>query len=104
MYSKLEVYVPESHVGIVREAIARAGAGRLGNYSDCIWETGGIGRFRPLDGSSPFIGEANRLEEVVEFKLETICPTERMPEIIRALRAAHPYETPAFQYWDVSIS
>ena len=103
MYSKLEIYVPATHAEAVKDAVFRAGAGALGRYRACCWQTTGIGQFEPLEGSSPFLGEPGALERVEEVKIEVLCPTARMPEIIRALREAHPYETPAFQYWPVQI-
>ncbi len=103
MYSKLEVYVPSDYVEAVKAALFGAGAGALGCYRGCCWQTDGVGQFEPLPGSAPFVGAQGRIEHVREVKLEMLCPTERMPEIVRALRAAHPYETPAFQYWSVSV-
>jgi hypothetical protein len=60
------------------------------------------GQFRPLAGSSPFIGVRNKVEYVDEIKLETVCPIEKIADIIIALKAAHPYETPSYQYWEVN--
>lgn len=102
-YCKLEIYVPESHVEAVKTAVCDAGAGRLGNYDCCVWAVPGSGQFRPLDGSSPFLGSRGQVESVAEYKLEMICDCALMPQIIAALRSSHPYETPAFQYWNVQI-
>lgn len=103
MYCRLEIYVPETHAEAVKTAIFAAGAGRIGAYDRCAWQTLGAGQFRPLPGSRPFLGEINRVERTAEIKIETICPAAAMPEIIAALKKAHPYETPAFQYWPVAI-
>ncbi len=102
-YCKLEIYVPETHAAAVRTAVAAAGAGRLGNYDNCIWQSSGTGRFRPLPGSVPFLGQTGEIEEVNEAKLEMICEERLLPAVLAAMRATHPYETPAFQYWPVSI-
>ena len=51
---KIELYVPESHLTAVKTAMFEAGAGRVGNYDLCAWQTRGEGQFRPLDGSRPF--------------------------------------------------
>lgn len=96
---KLEVYIPETHVEELKTALFSAGAGKIGNYDCCCWQTSGTGQFRPLEGSNAFIGELDKVEKVEEIKLELICPENKMPEIISALKKAHPYETPAFQYW-----
>ena len=102
-YVKFEVYVPLTHVQQVKEAISSAGAGRLGEYDSCIWQTIGTGQFRPLDGSKPFIGEKNKIEQVEEAKLECIVESKLIKNVISAMRSAHPYEVPAFQYWPVFI-
>lgn len=103
MFFKIEIYVPATHAESLRAAIAAAGAGRLGNYDSCIWSTDGTGQFRPLPGSSPAIGSVGTLETVPEVKLETICAREHLRAVIAALRASHPYETPAFQFWPVAL-
>lgn len=100
---KLEIYVPETHVEAVKKAIFDAGAGQIGNYDCCCWQTSGVGQFRPLPGSKPFLGSANAVEKVDEIKLELICLSELIPAVIAALRQAHPYETPAFQYWPIKM-
>lgn len=102
-FMKLEIYVPTSHVEQVKAAICEAGAGKLGNYDSCVWQTVGTGQFRPLDGSNPYLGTANQVEKVEEAKLECICNSMLMGNILGAMRKAHPYETPAYQYWPVFI-
>ena len=101
---KLEVYVPETHVEELKTALFSAGAGKIGNYDCCCWQTSGTGQFRPQEGSNAFIGELDKVEKVEEIKLELICHENKMPEIISALKKAHPYETPAFQYWAVKTN
>lgn len=100
---KLEIYVPATHADAVRRAIGEAGAGRLGKYDCCIWECAGTGHFRPLPGSVPFTGEIGEIASVPEVKLETICLEERLEAVLAALRAAHPYEVPAFQFFPVFL-
>lgn len=89
-------YVPESHVEIVKEKMFESGAGKLGNYDRCSFEYKGTGQFRSLPGSHPFIGTENELEKVVEVKVEMICARECLSASIAALKASHPYETPAY--------
>jgi hypothetical protein len=101
---KLEVYVPEEHAEKLKAALFEAGAGRIGNYDCCCWQTSGTGQFRPLAGSNAFIGEEGKVEKVPESKIELLCPAEKIRAIITALKKAHPYETPAFQYWPVEIN
>ncbi len=104
MYLKLEIYVPESHLETVRQAVCAAGAGRFGYYDSCVWTTPGEGQFRPLAGANPHLGRIGEVARAVEYKLETICAREALPAVLAALRASHPYETPAFQYWPVELA
>lgn len=100
---KIELYVPETHTKQVKDAVFKAGAGKIGSYDCCCWQTEGTGQFRPLDGSNPFIGEKDRIEKVKEIKIELICEKAMIEKVISALRESHPYETPAFQYWEVNV-
>jgi len=93
---KLVVFVPDSHLEQLKQALFNAGAGRQGNYSDCCWQILGQGQFRPLEGSRPALGERGNLEEVAEWRLETLVAAEDWPAVREALRRAHPYESPAF--------
>ena len=102
-YRRIDVYVPETHAEAVKQAMFAAGAGSIGKYDCCCFQTVGRGQFRPLDGSSPVRGSAGRVEHVTEWKLEMIFPEEKLREVIAALRRAHPYETPAFQHWRVEL-
>jgi len=94
-------YVPVSYADRVKEAMFKAGAGKLGNYEHCSFESIGIGQFKPLPGSDPFVGSTGQLEKVEELKVEMICQKEYLKEAIAALRASHPYETPAFYVTDI---
>ncbi|OQA85124.1 MAG: putative GTP cyclohydrolase 1 type 2 [Lentisphaerae bacterium ADurb.Bin242] len=102
-YHKIEVYVPASHAKALKQAMFDAGAGKLGNYDRCCFQTRGTGQFRPLEGAVPFLGSTGEEETVGEWKLEMICADDKLSAVIRALRSAHPYETPAFQHWSVEI-
>lgn len=98
----LVVYVPAAHAGAVKVALFAAGAGRIGGYDCCCWQTAGTGQFRPLAGSHPAIGTAGGgVETVPEIKIEMVCRADLLPAVIAALRKAHPYETPAFFHWPV---
>src|SRR5262249_54541914 len=79
----------------VREAVFRAGAGRIGDYERCSFYTEGTGTFLPLEGANPTVGACGREERVPELRLETVYPAAREAEVVRALRDAHPYEEPA---------
>jgi dinuclear metal center YbgI/SA1388 family protein len=93
---KLVVFVPPESLAQVSNAVFAAGAGAIGNYSDCGFSTDGTGTFLPLDGSKPAIGKKGQLEKVPEIRFETIVPVENLDKVVATMRKAHPYETPAF--------
>ena len=100
----LVVYVPTADADALRTAIASAGAGRLGNYAGCSFSVEGTGRFAPLDGAQPAIGTVGEQVQVPETGIEAIYPRGGRNAIVRALLAAHPYETPAFMTFPVDVS
>ncbi len=89
---KIVIFVPETHTDIVREAMGKAGAGKIGNYTYCTFSSKGIGRFKPEVGANPHIGEVGKFEEVIEERIETICSREKLQEVIRAIKEVHPYD------------
>ncbi len=99
---KICCYVPESHLEAVKEALFLAGAGRIGNYDKCSWQCLGEGQFRPLAGSQPTIGQQHVVEVVAEYKVELVCADAHIKDAIAALKAAHPYEEPAFDVMKMS--
>jgi hypothetical protein len=96
---KLVVFVPAGALEAVRDAVFAAGAGRIGDYERCSWYTEGTGTFRGLAGTSPAVGEPGVEERVPELRLETVFPEEAQDDVLSALRAAHPYEEPAFDVY-----
>jgi hypothetical protein len=98
---KLVVFVPEAALDAVRDALFDAGAGRIGDYERCSWYTAGTGTFLGGEATDPAIGERGREEHVPELRLETVFPAERQREVVAALRAAHPYEEPAFDVYEL---
>lgn len=98
---KLCFYVPDSHVEQVKQAVFAAGAGRIGDYECCSWQTLGQGQFRPLAGSRPFIGEQGQLERLSKWKVELVLEDHCKEAVIAALKAAHPYQTPAYDLFQV---
>jgi hypothetical protein len=98
---KIVVFVPESHGEGVRQAMGDAGAGRIGNYAHCSFTSRGIGRFKPLAGANPTIGEVGTLEAVEEERIETLCAEDRLKEVLLAIRRAHPYEEPAIDVYPI---
>lgn len=95
-YYKLVVFVPTEAAGKVSEAIFAAGAGAIGNYSNCGFRSAGQGSFRPLAGARPALGKKGKLTKVPEIRFETTVAARELGPVIAAMRKAHPYETPAF--------
>ena len=95
---KLIYYVPEAQLESTKRAIFDAGAGGIGNYKDCAWQVLGTGQFKPLQGANPSIGELDQLEEVPEWRVESIVPEAKASAVAKALKASHPYEEPAFEF------
>lgn len=97
---KLVVYVPVDYTEAVKSAIMAAGGGEQGDYDQCCWQVLGKGQFRPLVGSSPFIGHESKQKQMVEYveeyRIEVLCNEEHLEKIVTALKIAHPYEEPAF--------
>lgn len=98
---KFVVFVPLSHADAVRQALGEAGAGKIGNYNFCSFSTRGVGRFRGNEKSNPAVGEANKYESVEEEKIEAIVPREILEEVIRKVKAVHPYEEVAFDIYSL---
>ena len=96
---KLCFYVPENTADLVKNALFEAGAGKIGDYDSCCWQTSGTGQFRPLEHSNPTIGEIGQIEKLAEFKVEMVCDDKYIKAVISALKKAHPYEEPAFDVW-----
>lgn len=96
---KLSVYVPESHLERVKQAMFDAGGGRMGCYEHCAWQTLGQGQFRPMVGSNPYIGEPEARSVVSEYQLEMVCAEADLAAVVAAFKGAHPYEEPAYGAW-----
>lgn len=93
---KLVFFVPEDHKEVVKQAVFATGAGKIGEYDQCCWEVSGQGQFRPLAGANPFIGEQGKVEVVSEYRVELVCESRLIADAVAALKAAHPYEEPAY--------
>ena len=93
---KWVVYVPRENAEAVQEAVFEAGAGQIGDYSHCSWSVAGIGQFLPHEGASPAVGSVGSVEQVAEDRFEVVAPARARSAVLAAMRAAHPYEEPAF--------
>lgn len=100
---KLVVFVPAGYEDKIRDALAEAGAGHLGDYSHCTFQLPGTGTFMPGKGTDPFIGGHGQLEKVDEMRLETILSATRRSTVINALLEAHPYEEVAYDLYPLAL-
>lgn len=96
---KIVVFVPESHAEDVRHALSSGGAGHIGNYSHCTFQSKGEGTFKPLKGTNPFIGTQGKIEYVQEYKIESIVPENKLQKSLEKMIAAHPYEEVAYDVY-----
>jgi hypothetical protein len=98
---KVVVTVPENEADKLREAIGSAGGGKVGNYIHCSFSVKGIGRFKPIDGAKPTIGNVGQLEEVAEERIEITCDSESVKAVVDAIRETHSYEEPAIDVYEL---
>jgi len=91
-YVTIVVTVPETHADRVREAMGRAGAGKVGDYSFCSYSAKGMGRFMPNKGANPYLGTEGILEKVIEERIETVCSRVVLAHVLEEIKKAHPYE------------
>src|SRR3989344_833673 len=96
---KIVVFVPESHIDIVREVMGKAGAGKIGNYTFCSFSSKGTGHFKPEHGAHPAIGEVGKLESVQEERIEVVCDRNLLKDVITAMKKVHPYEEVALDVY-----
>lgn len=93
---KFVVFVPLGHEAKIIEAIGRAGAGIIGDYSHCTFRAPGTGTYLPLEGANPFAGEIGKLEQAEETRLECVVERMNLSRLLREVRAVHPYEEMAY--------
>lgn len=101
LLKKIVVYVPAENADDLRNALGKAGAGFIGNYSYCSYSGSGVGRFLPGSQTNPYIGHPGKLESVEEVRVETIVPKPLLKKIVTAMLKAHPYEEVAYDIYPV---
>lgn len=98
---KIVTFLPESALAEVRTALAEAEAGQIGAYTHCSFSSRGEGTFFGGEGANPTVGKAGHLERVGEMRLEMSFHRRDLAAVVAALRAAHPYEEPAFDIFSL---
>jgi dinuclear metal center YbgI/SA1388 family protein len=101
---KVAVFVPEDHVDKVRAAMSEAGAGRIGEYTCCSFQTPGTGTFVPSKEASPFSGQVGKLNKEPELRLEMLVPDGLLSDVVAAMKIAHPYEEVAYDVYELAHS
>ena len=105
-YCKLEIFIPETHLEPLQRALQEADAGHIGNYDCCLSYSPVTGCWRPLAGTSPYLGSAGEISREPELKVEVTVRAERVDETIAAIKRVHPYEEPvinAIPLWRTSF-
>jgi dinuclear metal center YbgI/SA1388 family protein len=98
---KVVVFVPEAEADALRNAMATAGAGTIGSYRLVSFGAPGVGTFYGTEGTTPAVGQTGRLERVAEVRLEMVCSRAALPLVERTLCEFHPYETPAYDVYEL---
>ncbi|MBN2480575.1 MAG: Nif3-like dinuclear metal center hexameric protein [Bacteroidales bacterium] len=98
---KLVVFVPVSHADPVRQALFDAGAGKIGSYDQCSYNSEGFGTFRGSENSDPYVGEKGKIHHEKEIRIETVFPATLQSGIIKAILEVHPYEEVAYDIYSL---
>lgn len=99
MKVKIVTFTPLENADAVRDALGKAGAGQIGEYSFCSYSVIGKGRFTPSANASPHIGKVGNSEVVEEERIEVVCDRSKAKAVIEAMKSAHPYEEVAFDIY-----
>ena len=106
-YLKMEIFIPETHLSALQSALQSVDAGHIGNYDSCLSYSPVMGTWRPLPGTSPYIGEEGQISCEPELKVEVTIRAEKYRETMDAIRRVHPYEEPvinAIALWGTGFS
>ncbi|TFB09262.1 Nif3-like dinuclear metal center hexameric protein [Candidatus Atribacteria bacterium MT.SAG.1] len=98
---KFAVYVPIQHADKISQSIFKAGAGKIGKYTETSFNISGKGTFRPMEGTNPFIGKIGERKEVQEIKIETVVAERDLDSVVKAMKTNHPYEEPAYDIYEL---
>jgi dinuclear metal center YbgI/SA1388 family protein len=101
LLKKLVIFVPQTHTEILLNALAVAGAGKIGNYSHCSFSMIGEGRFQANDKANPYLGKAHEIEKVTENRIEVVFAAHTERQVVKAMQQAHPYEEIAYDIYNL---
>ena len=91
---KLEIFLPETHLPALQAALRKVDAGHIGRYDCCLSYSRVTSCWRPLEGTSPYLGRPGEVSTEPELKVEVTCLTEQVDRTVEAIKAVHPYEEP----------
>lgn len=91
---KLEIFIPETHLSALQQALQAVDAGHIGNYDSCLSYSKVTGIWRPLTNANAYIGKTDELCQEPELKVEAICNKENLRQTVDAIKKVHPYEEP----------
>ncbi|MEP7229377.1 MAG: Nif3-like dinuclear metal center hexameric protein [Ginsengibacter sp.] len=100
---KMVTFSPKGNADAVRNALFKSG-GKLGNYSECSFNTEGVGTFKAEPGAHPYIGDIRKRHEENETRIEVIFPAHLQKQIVASLKAAHPYEEVAYDIYPLDTN
>ena len=106
-YLKLEIFIPKTHLSELQSALQSVDAGHIGNYDSCLSYSPVMGTWRPLAGTTPYIGTEGQISCEPELKVEVTIRVEQYEETMDAIKHVHPYEEPvinAIPLWGTSFS
>ena len=98
---KFAVYVPTQYADKISQSIFKAGAGKIGKYTETSFNISGKGTFKPMEGTNPFVGKIGKREEVQEIKIETVIAERDLDSVIQVMKDNHPYEEPAYDIYEL---
>ncbi|RCW45371.1 MULTISPECIES: Nif3-like dinuclear metal center hexameric protein [unclassified Halanaerobium] len=100
-YYKFVVFVPENYIEEIKSAVYENGGGEIGKYSHSGFYLQGKGSFKPLEGSSPYIGSTGKISEVDEIRLETVVAEDKIDQVLKSVLKVHPYEEVAYDIYKI---
>lgn len=105
-YFKFEIFIPQTHLEVLRTALMEVDAGHIGNYDCCLSYSPVKGCFRPLEGTNPYIGNQQEICTCDELKVEVCVKAENVKKTKEAIKKVHPYEEPVINVlplWDTGL-
>lgn len=100
---KITFYVPKTHLDTVKDHLFAKGAGKIGHYDKCAWQTLGTGQYQPLEQSNPYKGNRNQISQEAEYLVEMVCEDNLIKSVLETLIETHPYENPAYGAWKITL-